>query len=223
MKKKLVVAIPLVALGLVGLVGALHLPLLRPVALRAMVALGYECPVAATPEEVEAARKASARAARGTSPSPARPALGFALDRMGRADVEAWVERHDLECKSSQKDTVLRCLGVPAAALGRTGGPVDDLTFKFEPATLKLVTVSALQNQLDPATAAAGLVELKASLEAKLGAGTAHGQATAAYLAEAAMRTALVEYRFSDYLASVTATNLGARVALREHYMSALD
>jgi hypothetical protein len=37
------------------------------------------------------------------------------------------------------------------------------------------------------------------------------------------MRTAMTEYRFSNYIASVSATNLGRRVAVREHYMSAVD
>jgi hypothetical protein len=223
MKKKLLVGIPLVALGLVGFMGALHLPFLRPVALPLMVALGYECPVAATPDEVEAARKGSARAARGDTPSPARPALGFRLDEMARAEVEAWVERHSLSCKASQKGALLTCEGVPAAALGRDGAPIDDLSFRFEPRGERLVTVTALRNRLDADTAAATLGALKAGLAAELGAGKEHGEATASYLAAGPMRTALVEYRFSDYIASVSATNLGQRVAVREHYMSAVD
>ena len=36
------------------------------------------------------------------------------------------------------------------------------------------------------------------------------------------MHTARLRYRFSDYLATVTAMNLDGRVALREQYQSAL-
>jgi hypothetical protein len=36
------------------------------------------------------------------------------------------------------------------------------------------------------------------------------------------MRTARLQYRFSDYVATVTAMNLSGRIALREQYQSAL-
>lgn len=223
MKRKIIVGVPLFVLGLVGLMGVLHLPFMRPVAMPLMAALGYDCPVRASPEEVEVARMASARAARGQAPSPARPALGFVLDRTSRAEVDAWAAARGVSCTPSQRGTVLRCTGVPAAAVGLDGGAIDDLSFAFDPASATLVTVTALRNQLDAATAAATLGERRSSLAAELGEGRAHGQATALYLAAAPMRTALVEYRFSDYIANLSATNLGTRVAVREHYMSAVD
>ena len=41
------------------------------------------------------------------------------------------------------------------------------------------------------------------------------------YLGGGAMHTAFARYRYSDYLATVTAMNLSGRVALREQYQSA--
>jgi hypothetical protein len=50
------------------------------------------------------------------------------------------------------------------------------------------------------------------------------GDADGTYLASAAFATAHVAYRYKDYLAEVTATNMpGHGVAVREHYMSARD
>ena len=210
------VGVPLV---LPALIGALHLPIARPL----LGALGMGCPLKASPEEVEAARLRSARAVRGTEPSPARPALGFRLDQMTRAEVEAWASQSGLSCQPSQQGMVLRCKAVPATALGEAEGMVDDLTFGFRPQDGRLVNLTALRAQPDPGAAAETLQRIRAGLAAKLGEGRLLGQPTALYLAGGALRTALVEYRFRDYLADVSATNLGDRVVVREHYMSALD
>ena len=142
------------------------------------------------------------------------------LDTTTRADVDTWVTAHHLDCTESQQGTVLRCERVPAEALG---APLDDLSFAFAPKTRRLVTVSTLRNQLDAASAASAMGEITAALGTKLGQGRAVGQPTALYLAGGELRTALVEYRYSDYIANVSATNLGGRVAVREHYMSAID
>jgi hypothetical protein len=194
-----------------------------PVARPLLAWIGVGCPGRASPEAVEAARLDSARAARGVTPSPARPALGFALDVSTRTDVDAWAAERKLTCKESQRGTVLRCSAVPAAELGHGGSDVDDLSFLFEPATMRLVTVTALRNQLDAPSAAAAMNGVADALARSLGEGKRRGEATAPYLSAGPLRTAVVEYRFSDYIASVSATNLGGRVAVREHYMSAVD
>ena len=99
----------------------------------------------------------------------------------------------------------------------------DDVAFAFDPKETKLVTVTTLRNQLDASSAADALNTIAAQLKDELGEGRVLGTPSAEYLAEGAMRTALIEYRFSDYIANVSATNLGQRVAVREHYMSAID
>lgn len=219
-KRKLLIALPVTAVALTALMGVLHMPFARP----ALALIGFGCPIKmATPEEIEAARMGAARAARGDAPAVERPALGFALDSMSRADVQAWASSHQVECAELQKGTVLRCAEVPAAALGSTGPAINDLTFKFEPKALKLVTVTTLRNQLDAPSAATAMNTITAELREKLGEGRLVGTPTAQYLASGPMRTALMEYRFSNYIANVSATNLGQRVAVREHYMSAID
>lgn len=219
LRKKIFVGVPVAAVLLVGLMGVLHMPFARP----ALAWIGFGCPIPqATPEEIEAARLTSARAARGSTPAAERPALGFELDAMSKTDVEAWAEKHQVRCTPLQKGTVLRCEDVPASVFG-SDGTINDMTFKFEPKQLKLVTVTTLRNQLDAATAAAELNTITARLEDKLGGGRRVGTPTEQYLASGPMRTAMTEYRFSNYIASVSATNLGRRVAVREHYMSAVD
>ena len=63
------------------------------------------------------------------------------------------------------------------------------------------------------------------SMREQVGAPTKEaGKRSAAYLASAPMQTALVEYRFKDYIADVSGTNIPGRgFTLREHYMSARD
>ena len=53
---------------------------------------------------------------------------------------------------------------------------------------------------------------------------TAAGESSAQNLARGGFTTATVAYRYSDFMAEVTATSFGDRgVALREHYISATD
>ena len=97
-----------------------------------------------------------------------------------------------------------RATGPGAAAAGsglcaaRAGAPVDGAAGAVEAITLRLA------RDLGQPTSTAGRVE-------------------APYLAAAPLRTATMEYRYSDYMADVTATNLRSGVAVREHYMSARD
>lgn len=203
--------------GFVALVGLLHLPAARPL----LAFVGVGCPAQASPHDVEAARRAAARAERGQTPSPARPALGFSLDETGVGDVQRWAEDHRLDCRTQRAGTLVVCKDVPARLLGGPDGSVDDVSFAFEPEGHRLVTVTTLRNRLDPEGASAQMQGIMRELERRLGAGQSYGEAEPAFLAAHPMRTAKVEYRYADYIANVSATNLGARVVLREHYMSA--
>ena len=204
------------------LVGLLHTSLGRPLLAR----LGVGCPVQASPEDVERARRDSARATRGSEPSPAQPALGFVLDEMTMADAQAWAEREQVSCEEQRGGTLLMCSHVRAAALGGSGGETtDELVLAFSPKTKRLVNIATTEYGLDGTAAASRMARIVSNLEEKLGKPTREaGERSASYLAEAPMRTALVRYRFSDYQADVTATNMpGKGLMLREHYMSARD
>ncbi len=219
LKRKLLIGVPLTLLGLTGLIGAMHHPAARPL----LGWMGVECPQRASPELVEQARLASARLARGTEASPARPALGFRLDHDTFNDVAAWAAERNLDCTSSQNDTVLRCVDVPASAFAREGSQLDDLTFAFAPRSQRLVTVTSLRQRLSAEHASASWHGIKDALETELGPGELQGDASAAYLNEKIYRSARVAYRFNDYIANVSVANLGGRVAVREHYMSAAE
>lgn len=214
-----------VASGLAGLtllVGLLHTPLGRPLLAR----LGVGCPVQASPADTERARLESARATQGTEASPAQPALGFVLDRMTSTDVLAWADRNHVDCSEQRSGSLLSCKDVPARALGARGaGKVDELQLVFSPTSKRLVNIATAQYGLEAKDAAAQMSAVVSGLESQLGKPTREaGQRTADYLDSAPYKTALVRYRFSDYQADVTATNLpGKGTMLREHYMSARD
>ena len=204
------------------LVGVLHTSFGRPLLAR----LGVGCPVQASPEDVERARLVSAHATEGDERSPAQPALGFVLDRMTESDVKAWALREHVSCDEQRGGTVLSCTQVPESALGGDmGGMTDELVLAFSPKSRRLVNIATTQYGLDGDAAAARMDRVVASLEEKLGKPTREaGERSARYLTAAPLRTALVRYRFSDYQADVTATNVtGKGMMLREHYMSARD
>ncbi len=208
--------------GLTLFVGFLHTKAGRPLLAR----LGVACPVKAAPEDVEVARLKSARAQRGVETAASRPALGFALDSMTLTDVKAWVAKNDLNC-DELRTGLMRCTNVPVAAFGdkETGANVDQLDFGFAPASERLVNISAWRHGMSGDAAAAQMGSIVSAMEQQLGAPTREaGDRTAGYLASGPMRTATVEYRFKDYIADVTATNIPGRgLLLREHYMSARD
>ena len=214
------VASGLAALTLVG--GLLHTPLGRPLLAR----LGVGCPAQAPPEDVERARLQSAHATQGIEPSPAQPALGFVLDKMTMSDVEAWADRAHVSCDEMRSSSVLHCKNVPESALGgRTGSAVDELDLAFSPTTKRLVNLATTQYGLDGKAAAAQMTAVVSGLEQQLGKPTREaGELSADYLASGPYRTALVRYRFTDYQADVSTTNLpGHGIVVREHYMSARD
>src|SRR4029079_2661192 len=107
-----------------SLVCLLHLPAPRP-----LLAWLGACPVRATPIATERARARALVRLRGTVAAPARPALGFTLDTTTLADVRVWAAGHRLACAASLQDTLLKCDGVPAAAIPGAKGPGDEGAF----------------------------------------------------------------------------------------------
>jgi len=208
----------LAALTLLG--GFLHTKAGRPL----LASLGVGCPIKASPAAIEAARNGSARSQRGSEAATSRPALGFALDRMTLADVKAWADSQHVSCEDVRVG-LLRCTDVPVVALGGSGPLINRLDFGFTLADGRLVNISAWRNGLTGATAAAQMDAVVASMKESVGAPSREeGKRSAEYLAAGPLHTALVQYRFKDYIADVSATNIPGRgLSLREHYMSARD
>ncbi len=206
---------------LTAVIGAMHLKAARPL----LAKLGIKCPIEATGADVERARLNSARNARGAETAASRPALGFALDSMTLADVKTWADKHQVSCEESRQSTLLTCSNVPANALGAGSPAVSELDFGFTPKDTRLVNISAWHNGMSSTEAATEMNTVVAALEQQLGAPSEeNGDRTASYLAAKPMRTAVVQYRFADYIADVSATNIPGRgLMMREHYMSARD
>jgi hypothetical protein len=206
-----------VAIGSAALIGLVHLPAARPLLAR----LSVLCPVRATPAEVEDARRTAVRKLRGTDPAPDRPALGFALDSTTLAEVREWATRAAIRCEASMQDTLLKCDAVPADALPGGSGTFDEVAFGFRLADHRLVNLTTLLTGLDVTTASSRFNEIASALEAALGPSTRNRLPPPSWDASGPV---FVEYRYADYVASVSAMDLPGRgVVLRGHYLSARD
>jgi hypothetical protein len=203
-------------------VGALHAPFARPFLMR----LGG-CPLAGasrmTSVEMEHARRIAAED-RGTEAAPARPAVGFALDETTRTDVREWQSRTHADCEEPHQGLVV-CKDVAPSALGleTAAGTIDKLALGFDTQS-RLVSESTLREGLAPEKASRAARAIVSSLREQLGPAARHaGDFEAHALARpGAAGISTVEYRFRDYMADVSTSNLGTTgPLLREHYMSA--
>jgi hypothetical protein len=98
---------------------------------------------------------------------------------------------------------------------------IGDLALTFGPQG-HLVSVDAFTRGLPPAGAAAAFTSSDARLGTLLGPPTDRaGDGDLAALAHAPLATSRHRYRFSDYVAIVSVTNLPSGLAVREQYLSA--
>jgi hypothetical protein len=210
-------------------IGLLHTPLGRP--LLGHLAWLAGCPAArVTAAEVDRLRQTGLASVRGTGRAPARPALGFALDRTASGDVEAWAVRAGVSCTTRKRGLVsLHCANVPrgvlpGAADGGAGhaGPetIEDLAFTFGPSG-QLVSVDAFSRGVPVQAAAEALASTTRQLGALLG-GSAEpeGGVTLAEVERTPMLTARRRFRFADYVAIVSVSHLASGIAVREQYLS---
>ncbi len=205
-------------------VGALHMPFARSLLMR----IGG-CPMAGahmTPKEMENARHIALPTERGSFLAPARPSVGFALDTTSLAEVHAWADRDKVDCEDKHAGLVI-CTNVQPAALGlpETEGVVDELALAFNERLL-LVNETTMRTHLTPQGAERAAHAILDSLIAKLGPANEHvGDFGARKLSgPAASSISTVSYRYTDYVADVSAMNSPHSGPLvREHYMSAND
>jgi hypothetical protein len=215
-----------VAAALTGLMGALHLPFAAPV-LR-MIFPGAVCPVMrGSPEQIDRAHALGAAAIRSAAvaPAPARPALGFQLDKTGKGELDAWAASHGVRCGSiAGNENLQRCTGVPATAVGQPAdlGPLEEATFEFQ-SSGQLVNVQTLRRHLTAQQAAHTVAALERSAAAVLGSPTSlGGEPTVAHLSRGLLSTYVATHTFTDYRATVSASNLAETgVMVREEYLSA--
>ncbi|UGS88841.1 hypothetical protein KOL96_00905 (plasmid) [Ralstonia wenshanensis] len=204
----------------IGLVGAMHLKAARPL----LAMLGVPCPVdSTTAAQVSALRASGLAQLRASQPAPARPLPGgFVLDGTTTTEAVRWAHENGVACDAvTHGYNYLRCRGVDARKLGLAGPPVSELWLSFGPSG-RLVGVDIYRrgmNASDTTTAWNGATH---ALRDALGTPTATmGDASPQVLSQSPLQTARLQYRFSDYLAIVTASNLPyAGLAVREQYMS---
>jgi len=227
------------ALGVAGVlvvatlaIGLLHTPLGRP--LLGHLAWLAGCPAArVTAAEVDRLRQTGLASVRGTGRAPARPALGFALDRTVSGDVKAWAVGAGVSCTARTRGLVsLHCTDVPRGALpgaadgGGAGhaGPetIEDLAFTFGPSG-QLVSVDAFSRGVPVQAAAEALASTTSRLGALLGGSSSvqpEGGVTLAEVERTPMLTARRRFRFADYVAIVSVSHLASGIAVREQYLS---
>jgi hypothetical protein len=209
-KRRLKIGVAFGAIGSIAAMGLAHVP-----AVRGLV-LGDTCPFTRTPSaaELEGLRVKTAANLRGTMRAAARPAFGFRLDETSREEILAWGQSVGASCEREQNDTAIRCEGARVE-----GGGVSDAFFRFD-LRGRLVAVDVMRDGLDAAAAAELFQKLARKTTKEAGTPTAQrGESTAAAL-DGYQRVA-AEYRFSDYAADLSATNMGAQgIIVREQYRS---
>jgi len=204
------------SLILVGVVGLLHMPFARNL-LRSVGG----CPFPTTDrtltaQEAETLRQKTLAPERSLAAASARPALGFALERTTRAEVLAWAAAHDLSCKADRHGAGLTCADVRASMLPEADASelVGQLMLGFTPAQT-LVSVHYMMRDTKRPTILARSQHTSLTLSA-LGPQQESGDPTLAKPLSQLRR----EVRFRDYLASISATNMGQAYSLSESYQA---
>ena len=180
---------------------------------------GKEAPSAAKLEELRVKSAATLKVA-GTTRATARPAFGFVLDQSTRADVTAWAARAAATCTAEIGGGALRCELGDRNITEENGVPVRDAFFRFDPRGV-IVGIDLMRDGTDGAKAAAVLTTISGRIAREAGPPTTvQGTADPAHLGGYLDRAA-TEFRFADYAADVSATNLGERgIVVREQYRS---
>ena len=203
-------------------IGWMHTPSARLL----LAKLGVPCPVDhADPKLAMALRDGALALSRGTVPAPSRPALGLQLDATTYEQVSDWAKNHHAKCDAITRGYhYLRCRGVSAAALGVVGPPVSEVWFSFSPGSKTLVAVNLYRRSMTEAQTRQSWRTALQDLRQALGAPTqSSGDLTLASLEHSAIGVASVQYTYSDYIATVTASHLPyGGLAVREQYMSAV-
>jgi hypothetical protein len=184
---------------------------------------GEKCPWEGAPpsaERLESFRVKSAASLKGSTRAPARPAFGFVLDVSTRADVTAWGTRVGATCREEIAGAALRCESAGQPIGAKSALPVKDAFFRFDPRGV-LVGVDLMRDGTNGEKAAAVLTTITAQIAEVAGPpSTVQGTASSAHLS-GYMNRAGSEFRFANYAADVSATNLGEQgVVVREQYRS---
>lgn len=201
-----------------GLVGFAHTSGGQP--LLAWLRGAPGCPVSlegGDARRVEAHRILHLKRALGSDAARAHPALDFELGRTHRDEVRRWAQERGAECKTLREESVLRCsrfAGAHARSL-----PLDDAHLQFDARGI-LVAADLYRARTSAGRAVSFVRERAGTLDAKVGPRTTSDlEKTQRDLAEQRFARVSVAYRYRQYVAELSATNLGERgIRVRERY-----
>jgi hypothetical protein len=186
--------------------------------------LGVQCPVDTVDSKVVLSMRNNAISQeRGSSAAPDRPALGLQLDRSTEPEVVKIMARDNVHCDEiSRGFRYLRCRGVPAQLFRTNGPPVSEIWFSFGPNHTLMAINLYRRGMTEPEARQSWQIAVQ-NLRNALGVPTSiSGDTTLTSLMERPVAVARVEYAYSDYVATVTASHLPyGGLAVREQYMSA--
>lgn len=198
-----------------GLIGFMHTETGKP--LLHWFANQAGCPVSfddADPEKVEAYRLQRLREKGGVMPAASAPALGFQLGVSNKGEVTAWLNERRVHCDDKRQSSVLQCENVKLS-----GQPeIANLHLQFD-ASQRLVAVDVQRAPSCSQDAVRHLSKLREGLVTDVGPVTSsRGQLEPEYLDKASFQVAASEFRYSNYLAKLSATHLGTGIKVREQY-----
>jgi hypothetical protein len=225
------ISVGIVLLAAVGSIGFLHTPTGRklPIGRKLLSWMGVKCPIDTThltAREVEESRQRGVTSLRGKKLAPNQPTLaGLDINRTTEEEAQTWAALRGISCASEIKGMrFLKCKDVSPFALGEQAGktPIQTLTLAFSPEN-RLVAVDVFRRKLNSREAAQVMTDLSAKLSEKLGPPTESlGELSDQELSGKTLKVSFVHYRFKNYLALLTATNIpwSGGVAVHEQYSS---
>ncbi len=151
--------------------------------------------------------------------APARPALGFALDRDRRDEVVRWAAETGLRCDADRSGAGLRCQDVRLATLPSPSAVATTargvISFGFDPAgalvSVQLQSATGTPHRVIAQLAGAAMAQLEA---------VQGGAVTGDALDSPTFVHRRARVVFADYYAEVTAANLGRHWMMIESYQS---
>ena len=205
-------------LAFTGFVGFAHTSAGRP--LLAWLRGAPGCPVSldgGDARTVEAHRITHLKRELGRDAAGAHPALAFELGRTHRDEVWSWARKRGAACKTLREGSVLRCTrfaGTAAPSL-----PLDDAHLQFDAHGI-LVAADVYRGRTSAERALSFVREQAAMLDAQVGPRTSSNlDATPDELAQQRFSRVAVGYHYRQYVAELSATNLGERgIRVRERY-----
>ncbi len=210
----------------VGGVGFLHTAAGRklPLGRKLLTLMGVECPLGKnqSAEAVDASRLRGMSVLKGQEAAAVRPALGLKLDESTEFEALEWGKLLKLKCELQIRGgRFLKC---------REPKTQGVFTLAFNPAG-KLVAVDVFRRRVSVKSIGPLLADLADGLRRQLGEPhETEGALTKSYLVNAddsrvpsTMKTAYVQYHFSNYVAQLTASYLPwSGLTVHEQYSSTL-